>query len=77
MLASPVVLPVPPCAFESGVVKPVSEVISEFTPLLAAPKLALAVVASLAPVPPSVIARSVMPVILPPVIATEAGLYCL
>ena len=45
---------------------------SEFAPLAAALKLVLALAAVEAPVPPSATARSVMPTIVPPVIAAEA-----
>jgi len=42
---------------------------SELAPLAATPRLVLALAAVEAPVPPSATARSVMPVIVPPVIA--------
>jgi hypothetical protein len=41
-----------------------------WVPIVPIPRLVLAVAASEAPVPPSATARSVMPVMLPPVIAT-------
>ena len=46
---------------------------AERVAILPSPKLVRAVAASLAPVPPSATARSVIPVIVPPVIATEEG----
>jgi len=45
---------------------------SELAPLAATPRLVLALAAVDAPVPPSATAKSVMPVIVPPVIAAEA-----
>ena len=62
-----VVTPVPPCRTVKAVVRPVIEVMSEFAPLAAALKLLLALAAVEAPVPPSATAKSVMPVIEPPV----------
>jgi hypothetical protein len=62
-----VVTPVPPCKTVKAVVRPVIEVMSEFAPLAAALKLVLALAAVEAPVPPSATAKSVMPVIVPPV----------
>src|SRR5207237_5089020 len=53
---------VPPCPIDKGVVRAASEVISEFAPLAAAPKLLRAVEAELAAVPP--FARATIPVTL-------------
>ena len=47
-----VVAPVPPCATDSAVVKPVKEVISLFAPDAAAPRFVRALEATEAPVPP-------------------------
>ncbi len=66
-----VVTPVPPCATVKAVVKPVIEVMSELAPLEAALRLVLALAAVDAPVPPSATAKSVMPVIEPPVIVAD------
>ena len=66
-----VVTPVPPCRTVKAVVRPVIEVMSELAPLAAALKLVLALAAVDAPVPPSATAKSVMPVIVPPVIVAE------
>src|SRR5262249_40187753 len=46
--------PVPPWSIESGVLNPDSEVISEFAPLAAAPRVVRAPVAVAGPVPPRV-----------------------
>jgi len=66
-----VVTPVPPCKTVKAVVKPVIDVMSEFAPLAAAPKLVRALAAVDAPVPPSATAKSVIPVIVPPVIVAD------
>jgi len=62
-----VVTPVPPCRTVKAVVRPVIEVMSELAPLEAALRLVRAFAAVDAPVPPSATAKSVMPVIVPPV----------
>jgi hypothetical protein len=62
-----VVTPVPPCRTVKAVVRPVIEVMSELAPLEAALRLVRAFAAVEAPVPPSATAKSVMPVIVPPV----------
>jgi hypothetical protein len=62
--------PVPPCATDKGVDSAPKEVMSLLAPEEAASKLALAPFAEDAPVPPSAKAKSTMPVMLPPVIAT-------
>ncbi len=50
--AEAVVEPVPPCATESAVVKPLSDVMSLLAPLAAAPRAVRAAAAVAAPVPP-------------------------
>ncbi|KPJ99654.1 MAG: hypothetical protein AMK71_09405 [Nitrospira bacterium SG8_35_4] len=65
--------PVPPWEIDRGIVRPDKEVMSEFAPLAAAPRFALAPGAVIAPVPPSATATGVLndmvtsPVAPPPV----------
>ena len=62
------VAPVPPCATDNAVVKPVSDVMSEFAPEPAAPRLSLAPEALVAPVPPDTIASVPASVSVPEVV---------
>jgi hypothetical protein len=64
--------PVPPNTAANGVVSPVKDVMSELLPKAAAERFTRDAAAVLAPVPPDATAIGNMPVIDPPVIATES-----
>jgi len=70
-LAGVVARPVPPCPTLSAVVKPVSDVMSEFAPEPAARRVSLAPEALVAPVPPDTIASVPASVSVPVVVIGE------
>ena len=63
--------PVPPWPIDSAVVRPVSDVMSEFAPEPAAPRVSLAPEALVAPVPPDAIASVPLSVSVPEVVIGE------
>ena len=65
------VAPVPPCPIDSAVVRPDSDVMSEFAPEPAAPRLRRAPEALVAPVPPDATARVPPSVSVPEVVIGE------
>lgn len=66
-----VATPVPPCPIDSAVVRPASDVMSEFAPEPAAPRVSLAPEALVAPVPPFAIASVPASVSVPEVVIGE------
>ncbi len=65
------VAPVPPCPMDRAVVRPANDVMSEFAPEPAAPRLSLAPEALVAPVPPDAIASVPPSVSVPEVVIGE------